>query len=190
MDFIKNIASSPLKTFGLNFLMSFLWLLNGINATGQIGYSESTPAYKKASYIYNFAKLIDWPQDCKKGAFTVGYFGDTTTFAQIADFLMSKRIGRQQVEVIFQPGKETISRCNIVYVDGQKTNLLIEVSHVIENASVLLISNCSDGLELGSAINFITKEKHLRFELDVAQAKTKELFIGSTLKALAYRIKE
>jgi len=41
---------------------------------------KNTPAILKASYVYNFAKLVGWPDKKGNGNFTIGILGDADLY--------------------------------------------------------------------------------------------------------------
>ena len=44
-----------------------------------------TRAIYKALFIYNFATLVDWPADYRKGDFNIGIYGDdNTVFSELS----------------------------------------------------------------------------------------------------------
>lgn len=146
---------------------------------------KDTSAIIKASYIYNFAKLIDWPEKEKKGNFIIGVMGGSSMYQQLVTKYNGKKIGSQAIEIRKISNTQNFSICHVLFVDHDHNEVLEEVIPQVKGNSTLLITHREGGLELGAAINFVVVEDNLKFELSVSNAENHNLFVGSTLKSLA-----
>lgn len=146
---------------------------------------KDTSAIIKASYIYNFAKLIDWPEEDKRGNFVIGVMGGSSMYQQLVTKYNGKKIGSQPIEIRKISNAQNFSVCHVLFVDHDHNHALEEVIPQIQGKSTLLITHKEGALQLGAAINFIVVEDNLKFELSVPNAELHNLFVGSTLKSLA-----
>ena len=58
----------------------------------------------------------------------------------------------------------------------------------LEFEPVLVITEMDGAINTGSVINFLVIDNNLKFELNVSEAKNRQLIVGSRLKDLAYKI--
>jgi len=146
---------------------------------------KDTSAMIKASYIYNFAKLIDWPASDKKGNFIIGIMGETSMYQQLVTKYNGKSIGSQPIEIRKISSSLNFTPCHVLFVDHDYGKHLAEIKNRIAGTSTLLVAHEKGALSKGAAINFVVVDNNLKFELSVSNAEKQKLFVGSTLKSLA-----
>jgi hypothetical protein len=149
---------------------------------------KDTAAMIKASYIYNFAKLIDWPTIEKKGNFVIGVMGETGMYQQLVNKYNGKSIGSQPIEIRKISSSLNFTTCHVLFVDFDHSNHLTDIAKRISGTSTLLVTYNQGALSKGAAINFVLVESNLKFEVSVSNAERQNLFIGSTLKSLAINV--
>lgn len=147
-----------------------------------------TSALIKASYLYHFSKLVDWPSDFKSGNFVISVMGNSNVHVELVKKYNSKQIGSQQIEVRKVTKTVNISKCHVLYVGKECEDILPDIVKALKDQPTLIVSEGEGTLKKGSDINFIVEDTKLLFELNVKNATEKQLFIGSTLKSLATRI--
>lgn len=145
----------------------------------------TTSFEQKACYVYNLAKLIDWPDNYRTGAFIIGYIGEAAGFAEFSQYLNQKTIGSQRVYTTHIQNIISLPACHILFVDDNSPSVVKNVFDHLPNQNTLLISHCVSGLECGATINLVDQDSLLRFEMSEENAKKHQLFIGSTLRGLA-----
>jgi hypothetical protein len=146
---------------------------------------KDTSSMIKASYIYNFAKLIDWPQDQKSGTFVISVMGGQNVYAELTKKYRDKKVGSQQIEIRKIPKTLNFSPCQVLVVSKENADLLPELSKTLKGKPTLLVSDDPGSLSKGAVINFVVEDHNLKFELSVSNANAHKLFVGSTLKSLA-----
>ena len=146
---------------------------------------KDTTSMIKANYIYNFAKLVDWPIQSKKGNFIITVMGNTNVYNQLVKKYSSKTIGSQPIEIKKVTNAGNISKCHVLYIEKEFNAQLNQVIKTLENSNTLIVTDKTGALSQGSAVNFTLQENNLKFELNLGNALKHKLFIGSTLKSLA-----
>lgn len=149
---------------------------------------KDTAAIIKASYIYNFAKMIDWPDHLKKGNFIIGVMGSSSMYQQLVTKYNGKTIGSQPIEIRKISNTQNFTTCHILFVDNEFSSSLDDVISYVNGTSTLLISHHKGALTKGVAINFIVVDDNLKFELSVPNAERNNLFVGMSLKGLALHV--
>lgn len=149
---------------------------------------KDTAAMVKASYVYNIAKLIDWPEEYKTGNFIISVMGSSNLHKELVKKYNSKRIGSQQIEIRKLSETLNINKCHILYVGKEAINMLEDISESLKDRPTFIITDGKNALEKGSALNFEFINGQWRYSLKLANATEKGLFIGSTLKSLAIKV--
>lgn len=147
---------------------------------------KDTGAAIKASYLYNFGKYIDWPEEEKTGNFIISVMGGDNLYQELVKNYNSKQIGLQQIEIRKLSKTLKISDCHIIYVGKESRDLLPQIAEKFKNTPTLIVSDGEVTLTNGSAIAFIWNENSWLFDLNTSNAQS--LYIGSTLKSLARKV--
>ena len=148
-----------------------------------------TASIIKASYLYNFSKLVDWPAEYKTGNFVISVMGGNNLHKELVEQYNTKQIGSQQLEIRKLSKNLNISPCHVLYVGPDCTDILPEISKTLKDQPTLIVSDSDGALEKGAALNFVVDGTQLKFELDESSASRHDLFVGSTLKSLAIESK-
>ncbi len=169
----------------------FIFLLGTVYSFGQQVPEmdeKDAAAMVKASYLYNFAKLIDWPSDYKTGNFVISVMGGGNLHQELVKRYNSKQIGSQQIEIRKLSPTLNISKCHLLYVGQDCIDLLPQIAAKLKNVPTFIITDNEGALEDGSALNFEFVNGQWRYVLKLKNATDKNLFIGSTLKSLAIKV--
>ncbi len=146
-----------------------------------------TTSIVKAAYIYNFAKLIDWPSSNKKGNFIIGVYGQTNVYQELIKKYSAKRIGTQDIEIKKLSETPDVGDVHVLFIAEDNTKDLEAILNFIEFEPVLVITEAKKTLNRGSVINFLIIDNSLKFELNISEAQNRQLIIGSRLKDLAFK---
>jgi YfiR/HmsC-like len=146
---------------------------------------KDTTSMIKANYIYNFAKLVDWPVGSKKGNFVISVLGNSNVYKELVKKYSSKTIGSQPIEIKKINNTGNISKCHVLYIEKEFNPQLNQIIKTLENTDALIVTDKTGALSQGSAINFTVQDNNLKFEVSIGNALKHKLFIGSTLKSLA-----
>ena len=146
-----------------------------------------TTSIVKAAYIYNFAKLIDWPSSNKKGNFIIGVYGQTNVYQELIKKYSAKRIGTQDIEIKKLSETPDVGDVHVLFIAKDRTKDLEAILNYIEFEPVLVITEENKTLNRGSVINFLIINNSLKFELNVGEAQNRQLIVGSRLMALAFK---
>lgn len=148
-----------------------------------------TSALFKASYLYNFAKNVDWNDPkYKTGNFVISIMGGSNIHKELITKYNTKQIGSQQIEIRKLSKTLNISSCHVLYVGSEYADILPEIAKALKNEPTLIVADKEGALDEGAALNFVVENQRLNFELNVESATKRNLFVGSTLKSLATKI--
>jgi len=147
---------------------------------------KDTGSMIKASYIYNFGKLVSWPESQSKGNFTIGILGDPSLYQQLITKYSGKKYGSQAIEIVQMVNAEKLGKPQILFVSRKNNEQLEAISKELAKSSTLLISEFEKGLEKGATLNFVVVDNQVKFEISEPNAAAHKLTVGSTLKSLAH----
>ena len=162
----------------------------GLRASGQNATSSDASEYLvKAGFIYNFAKLVEWPISASSqpaNPIVIAVLGNES-FADVLDGAVDgKKIDGRPFTVKRLKWKELKDcSCHILFVASQESAHADEVIQSLKNSAVLTISETPGFAKRGGIINFTLQDNKVRFEANVDAAKQAGLNISSRLLSLA-----
>jgi len=145
----------------------------------------------KAAYLANFAKFVEWPP----GAITddspipVCVAGQDP-FGPALDSAVSGESVRGHPLVVRRIGDmRDVNGCRVLFVPSNEA--LIESAVVsAERMPLLTVSDAPDFLKRGGMIKFVLDSNRVRFEINLAAAKTAGLNLSSELLRVATAVRK
>ena len=153
--------------------------------------SDSSEYLIKAGFIYNFAKLVEWPATAfpqPDSPIVIGILGDDPFGGTLDRIVTDKKInGRGFTVKRLKWGKDLkdIKDCNILFVSSSEKEHLDSVVDAMKWLPVLTIGDAPGFARRGGIINFTLEDNKVRFEVNVEAAKHADLTISSRLLTLA-----
>ncbi len=159
--------------------------------TNQTGIKD-TRNVLKALYIYNFATLVDWPSEYRKGDFVVGVYGSNESiYDELNTKYSGKAIGSQEIVIKKFSRSSDIDKAHILYLSQEKSDEISSLSTKFKGKSTLLITEKDGYLNKGAVINFVIDKNNNNkqsYEISIGNAKKHNLIIASKLESLAARV--
>lgn len=150
--------------------------------------NENTPAIIKASFVYNFAKLVGWPDKKSDGNFRIGILGDADLYKQIIEKYSGKQIGNQVIEIVQLLSPEQMPELHILFISRKAAEMTAPISSKLNKEHTMIITEDEKGLSNGATLNFVVVDNQQKFEISETNAASQELTIGMTLKSLAHKL--
>ncbi|UKN00537.1 YfiR family protein [Paracrocinitomix mangrovi] len=145
----------------------------------------------KALYLYNFATLIDWPSEYRKGNFVIGVYGAKEgVYESLKMKYEGKAIGSQEIVVQNYTSSTQISDAHILYITPTKSSSFSTLETQFKNKSTLFVTEKDGYLSKGAAINFVVEGSSQKFEINKSNAKKHKLVIADRLLDLATKVVE
>lgn len=141
----------------------------------------------QAMFIYNFSRLIQWPESYRSGQFVIGVYGNANTFDELKNYTANKAVGSQKITVKKFSAPAEIGQCHILFVPFGRTKQIPEITGALGNKSTLIISEKNGAIEKGAAINFVIIGDKLKFEVSPGNATSKNIKLSSKLSEMAYK---
>jgi hypothetical protein len=139
-------------------------------------------------FMYNFTKYIQWPANYQTGDFIIGVLGDSPIIEQLTKMAESKTVGNQKFNIVKFANPESIEKCHMLFIPGNKSNDLDKVLSQTEGLSTLIITEKPGLGKKGSAINFIIVDGKWKFELNKASTDKSKLKVSGELARLAIEL--
>lgn len=152
----------------------------------------------KAAFVYNFTKLIQWPETAFDSAgknFNIAVFGSEQlkkSFETIDGKISTGRVISIRYPDPESKGlKKTLAESQIVFIS--RHTRLEQVLRILKNTGgrpILTIGEIKSFSRAGGIIQFFTRDDHLHFEINIQKAQTHRLKFSSRLLKLAVIVNE
>jgi len=142
----------------------------------------------KAEYLYNFAKLVDWPTNSfadAKTPITIGVIGSNTIEPMLAKTVKGKLVGGRKVVARHFTDSTEVNGCQILFIDSSVGESEPSILEVVAGKSILTVGESDKFLHEGGMIRFIHDKDAVRFEILLYAAEKAGLKISSKLLQLA-----
>ena len=142
----------------------------------------------KAGFIYNFAKLVEWPAALaqKDQPIVIGVLENEQFAAILARVVNGKNLDGRPFVVKRLKSREFLDcACHMLFVARTANAHLLEIIEFQRTAAVLTISDAPDFAKRGGMIAFVLEDSKVRFQVNVEAAKQSGLTISSRLLSLA-----
>jgi hypothetical protein len=137
----------------------------------------------KAGYLFNFAKLVEWPAAPPQAAITFCFFGGDSILDALAVDLQKRSVGARPLVLRHLQTQEGSAGCDLLYLDGK---LAADQQGVLSGQMhMLTVSDAPAFVQHGGMIQLFTKDNRLRFSINIDNAKRVGLNVSSNLLQLA-----
>lgn len=153
--------------------------------------SDSSEYLIKAGFIYNFAKLVEWPATAfaqPDSPIVIGILGNDPFGATLDRIVADKKIdgrGFAVKRVKWSKDLRELKDCNILFVSSSEKEHVDSVVDGMKGLPILTIGDAPGFAKRGGIINFTLEDNKVRFEVNVEAAKHADLSISSRLLTLA-----
>ncbi len=153
--------------------------------------SDSSEYLIKAGFIYNFAKLVEWPTTSfaqPDSPIVIGILGEDPFGATLDKIVADKKINGRGIAVKrVKWGRDfkDLKDCNILFVSSSEKEHIESVIDAMKGLPILTIGDAPGFAKRGGIMNFVLEENKVRFEVNVEAAKHADLTISSRLLTLA-----
>ena len=139
-----------------------------------------------AAYLYRFTNYIDWPPQAH-GGFVIDVYGDPGVARALRRLLPGHPIHDEIAEVREIGSARDLGEPQMLYVGEGHADFLRTVA-ADAGRHVLIVTDEAQGLDVGSALNFVTVGNRVRFEVSLTAADRAGIKISSELLSVAVRV--
>ena len=141
----------------------------------------------KVAYIYNIAKFTNWPESTWANAsdpFNLCFYGDDHVSEDFFE-LKDKQINGHYIRLVKVQSKDDYKNCHIFYIDTPDRRRYRYLLSLIDQQSVLVVTDNSPFFDVGGLINLVETEQRLQFQVSKKQLADSQLKFSSKLLKLA-----
>jgi nitrogen regulatory protein PII len=136
-------------------------------------------------YIHSFAKMIQWPEEDKKGDFEIFVLGESPVFEELQKMAEKKKLGDRVIKVSKIASLGDFRKGHMLFIPAAQSGKLTDALTKIGEKSTLIITEQTGLGAKGSGINFFMKDGKLAFELNQAALAKHKLKAAIELSRLA-----
>ena len=146
----------------------------------------------KATFLYNFSKLTEWPSEASSGSdaeLVIGIVGEDPFGAAMDRIAEVEKQRGQKLVIKRLRGDEDLRACQVLFVSRSEKKLLQAILAKVEGAGVLTVSEIEGFTVNGGMIEFVFDDNRIRFDINREAAQRGNLRISSRLLVLAHSVK-
>jgi hypothetical protein len=133
----------------------------------------------KAIFLYNFTRYVDWPD--RPGNFVITVFGNDAITSEIQGIAAKKTVGTTKIEVKTVKTPAELTGCHILYIPGNKTEILKQLAEKTKESNVLIVTDIKDACLNGSCINFVNTGGKISYEISRTNIESHGLKVSGEL---------
>jgi uncharacterized protein DUF4154 len=152
---------------------------------------QATEAAVKAAFLYKFPGYVEWPAQALGAAdapFVIGVAGSEEVAAELERLVPNRPIANRKVVVRRVKEGESPRGLNMLFVGRNEGASRALVRAAQQQPGVLVVTESDRGLEMGAAINLVSLEERIAFEVSLENAERAGLHISSRMLAVARRV--
>jgi hypothetical protein len=144
----------------------------------------------KAAFLYRFAGYIDWPDAALAGShFTIAVLGSEEITRELERLLPNRMIKQLPARVRRIERLRELGDAQMLYVAAHRASDIRAIVKELGSKPVLVVTDHPRGLDAGGAVNFISLDRRVRFEISVPAATRAQLKVGGELLSVAARVR-
>jgi len=148
----------------------------------------ATESQVKAAYLYNFAKISQWPAQVLpdgNSPLVIGVLGGSEEFVNVLRATLAGRtVGSHAIEIRHLRSPEELKFCHLVFFRASERNTPGAIA-AVSKASVLLVGEDKNFLSQGGMINLTMTNGRVSFEVDPESLERANIHYGASFLAQA-----
>ena len=157
---------------------------------GQQGSPAEREAYIKSSYLLNFVRYVEWPEEVfssPKTPFVIGILGRNGLGSSPEKVILGQSIGGRSLVVRRFDTLDEASKCHMVFV-GARERRHRDLLESLGEQPVLTVGEAEDFLEEGGGIRLVRTDNRVGFEVNLDSANRLGLRVSSRMLEIASRV--
>ena len=180
--------SGRVVRIGAITLATILVTVSSVNVRAE---SKPPTEYEiKAACLYNFAKLIDWPDKAfadSTAPFSIGVLGRDPFGVALERAVEERNIDGREVAIRRSSGH---SSCQMLYISASEKKNLQRVLEHLQGSHVVTVSDLEGFVEQGGMIGFYIEDNSIRFAVNVDAADRAGVEVDQRLLKLATVVRD
>jgi hypothetical protein len=147
----------------------------------------------KATFLYNFTKYVEWPASAFSGdddPFRVCVIG-SPLFANAVDRVIAgEDVDGHRLMRVAPETVDAARSCHILFIGAGERARAERLLAGSRAAPVLTVGDAPESLSRGTTIAFVTEGNRVRFDVNAADARGRNLTVSSKLLRVARKVLE
>jgi hypothetical protein len=146
----------------------------------------------KATYLYNFARFVDWPAKSTQtpsAPFSICVLGQDPFGPVLNAILADETIAGKSVAAKRIPAPQDAVNCRVLFISSSESTRLKQILTTLGDASVLTVSDLPEFTQNGGMVQFVVEGSRVRFEVNLATAEHAGLTLSSELLKVATNVR-
>lgn len=143
----------------------------------------------KATFLYNFTRFVEWPPELPRGSdpFRLCVAADSEMTRSIQRTVAGESVKGRPLVMIEPRTSDEARACQILYV-GRDEARAARLLSAVRDLPVLTVGDSAQFAERGGVIEFVLREKNVRFEVNLPSAQRSNLKLSANLLRVADRV--
>lgn len=141
----------------------------------------------KAMFILNFIKYVEWPKENSK-EIRVAIAGNSEIVPSLQALVKMKQASGNKTIKVFSIDETEVVDCEILFVPSGNSSSLQAIARAYAGKGVLIVTETQRNTSKGGAINLLTIDNKIRFEIYQSHARNAGIKISSRLNDLASNV--
>jgi hypothetical protein len=142
----------------------------------------------KAAFLCKFVHYVEWPPQAFARAdspIVIGVVARDAVADEITRTAAALSVDGRPLKVLrLHPG-DSVADVHLIYVAGSENGRLAETLAAVKGRPVLIVTESSQAVALGSMINFVVVDDKVRFDISPHAAESSRLHISARLLSVA-----
>ncbi len=143
----------------------------------------------KALFLFNFGKYIEWPTQTSNKNFVIGIYGNDEITPELQKLASARKINNKTIIIKTVNSPSEAADANIFFVPESKHGNINNVIAFFKQKPTLIISEKNGACKQGAAINYITQNGKMKYEVCRKNITSHNLNVDQKLIALGTEIK-
>jgi hypothetical protein len=146
----------------------------------------------KSAWLLNFARFVEWPPTGfpnAKAPFVVGVVGRGPFGKELEQAFAGKIVKGRAFEVRRLASDSDLRGCHILFFMSSEKRRLRDSFEKLSGFPVLTVGESDEFLDQGGIINFLLKDKSVRFEINLKAAQAAGLKLDANLLKVAVAVR-
>jgi hypothetical protein len=143
----------------------------------------------KASYLFNFAKYVEWPSDASRGVgdpTVICVVGDERTASVLDQVTVGRKANGRRIEVKRPRSMSEFKACHILFIGFPDKARIAGILRALPKSEALIVGQSDQFMALGGMINLAEKNETIELEIDPKTADAVGLKISSRLLEVSH----
>jgi hypothetical protein len=156
------------------------------------GAPDVMPQSVKAAFLYQFLSYIEWPASALQpdAALTIGIAGADRVRRELEQLVSGRTVNGRAVRVRPIQSDSSLEGICLLFIGADAAGRLPRLRRAAEGRHVVLVTETARGLDRGSVINFVVKDRRVRFEISMPAARRAGIDLSSRLLAVAQTVRK